>query len=381
MNCGRLNLGDFYVILKQMKLLYVEDEIPFRDKLMPMLSRRFKEIIVADNGKEGLERYHPSSIDIVLSDIRMPIMNGLEMAQEIKKINPKAIIIFATAHNENEFLMEAIELGCHGFILKPINLDNFENTLKRAVSELILDANIEQQRRLLCEEMRFKSLSLLLHNIAHYWRQPLTSAMLTLDNMNFLYQEGSLTPQTAQSMTDRGEKALENLSQTIEFFSQLYQNNDYSSHFNLQETILKIITILEPGFESHNIIFETYFSTNQTLYLPYNHFCNVIVELFVNAFEAYLKASTPQTKHIIAISLNATPQGIEMSISDHAGGLSQHIQKHLFEPYITTKAPTKEAGLGLFSVKTMVERFLHGTISYKALEKGSCFTITLPRLS
>ncbi|WP_457563553.1 diguanylate cyclase [Caminibacter pacificus] len=106
--------------LKNLTCLYVEDDEMIRDIFALMLKRYFKEVIIATNGKEGLELFKTRKPDIIISDIRMPIMDGIEMAREIKKIDPSAYIIFVTAFSDSEYLQSALELGAEGYITKPV---------------------------------------------------------------------------------------------------------------------------------------------------------------------------------------------------------------------------------------------------------------------
>jgi len=107
--------------LKNLVCLYVEDEDFIRDSFSLMLKRYFKEVIIAKNGKEGLEKFKNNEIDIIISDIRMPIMDGIEMVKHIKEINPKVYVIFITAFSDTEYLKAAIDLGVEGYLTKPID--------------------------------------------------------------------------------------------------------------------------------------------------------------------------------------------------------------------------------------------------------------------
>jgi len=110
-------------------LLYVEDEDGIRDQLSKFLGYFSSSLYLAKDGEEGLELYKKHLPDIVISDIKMPKKNGIEMAKAIKAINPKQHIVFTTAHSESGFFMDAIDLQVDGYILKPINLDQLEEKL------------------------------------------------------------------------------------------------------------------------------------------------------------------------------------------------------------------------------------------------------------
>ncbi len=107
--------------LKELSLLYVEDESAVREIFYEMMKRYFKKVFVAKDGEEGLELFKKHDPDIVITDIRMPKMNGLKMVEEIKKIDSEAFVIFITAFSDSEYLKEALELGAEGYMIKPLN--------------------------------------------------------------------------------------------------------------------------------------------------------------------------------------------------------------------------------------------------------------------
>ncbi|SFV59888.1 diguanylate cyclase/phosphodiesterase (GGDEF & EAL domains) with PAS/PAC sensor(s) [hydrothermal vent metagenome] len=127
-------------------LLYVEDEDGIRDQLSRFLGYFSGELYLAKDGKEGLELYKKHLPDIVISDIKMPKMDGIEMAKAIKAIDPKQHIVFTTAHSESGFFMDAIDLQVDGYILKPINLDQLEKKLDGIKEHLRLKRYYEKHQ-------------------------------------------------------------------------------------------------------------------------------------------------------------------------------------------------------------------------------------------
>jgi len=130
------------------KLLYVEDEAIIREQLERLLRRVVKDVITAKNGEEGLSAFKEHSPEIIVTDIKMPQMTGLEMAKEIRKIDKDIPIIITTAHSESEFLLEAIEISVSDFLLKPVDTDNLIKVIERKSHDIILEKElIKQQRR------------------------------------------------------------------------------------------------------------------------------------------------------------------------------------------------------------------------------------------
>ncbi|MBN2807982.1 MAG: response regulator [Deltaproteobacteria bacterium] len=108
---------------KDIRLLYVEDDLDAREELVIFLERRQYRMLVAKNGQEGLEIFLKERPEIVISDILMPEMNGLEMIREIKKYDAKVPTILLTAYFDPQYMQEAIELSVDHYVPKPVDLE------------------------------------------------------------------------------------------------------------------------------------------------------------------------------------------------------------------------------------------------------------------
>lgn len=107
-------------MLNNMTILYVEDDKDTQEVISAILGTIFKEVFTASNGREGIEVYKNSNPDIILTDIGMPIMDGINMSVEIKKINKNQHIIALTAFSEVENLRPLFAAGIDKYMLKPI---------------------------------------------------------------------------------------------------------------------------------------------------------------------------------------------------------------------------------------------------------------------
>lgn len=102
-----------------LSLLYVEDADFTREALAYYLKRRFKHVDVAGNGQKGLDLFRESHYDVVLTDVMMPVMDGLEMARQIKALKPEVPIIVISAYSDPESRKLAAEAGADEFLAKP----------------------------------------------------------------------------------------------------------------------------------------------------------------------------------------------------------------------------------------------------------------------
>ncbi|MFK5894912.1 MAG: response regulator [Pseudomonadota bacterium] len=129
--------------LKQLKesaetitLLYVEDEPALRESVSRYLNKIFKHMDVAENGEQGLSLYQRNKYDIVITDIEMPKLNGIEMSKKIKDINPRQDILITSAYTNPEYFVEAIKVGVTGYIIKPIDFSQVNQLLTNTITKI-----------------------------------------------------------------------------------------------------------------------------------------------------------------------------------------------------------------------------------------------------
>lgn len=116
-------------LASELTLIYIEDDDFIRNTLVKYLSKLFNKVDSASNGEDGLKLYKQNFYDIVITDINMPKMNGLDMVEEIKKINEEQNILIISAYSETKYFTNFIKLGIDGYILKPIEYDQLNSIL------------------------------------------------------------------------------------------------------------------------------------------------------------------------------------------------------------------------------------------------------------
>ena len=132
---------------KDISILFVEDDKSIAKEMELLLSEIFVDIKVAYNGIEALEKYNSfykqnnQYFDLIITDIQMPKMGGIELIKHIYKENPNQKIIVLSAYNESVYLMELVNLGIYRFILKPSNYDNFFEIIFKISKEIYMEKN------------------------------------------------------------------------------------------------------------------------------------------------------------------------------------------------------------------------------------------------
>jgi len=122
--------------LKSLTMLLVDDDEEIAEILSSKLKAYFYDIIVASNGKEALDIYNNSHIDVVLSDYIMPEMNGHELCSEIRKTNLKIPLIIISSSSEKEQLLNCMLLNLTSYIEKPLDYDTIMKTLLQLIEKM-----------------------------------------------------------------------------------------------------------------------------------------------------------------------------------------------------------------------------------------------------
>ena len=153
-------------ILKSLKVLLVEDEDNIAQLLKSALGDNFRSFLIANDGLEGLEVFKKTSPDIIITDILMPNLSGLEMASKIRAINKHIPIIILSAHSEKDKLFKAIDIGITKYFTKPYDPDeildyikSLSNMFEKKIIKIEDDFTFNKNTFALYKDKKFISLS------------------------------------------------------------------------------------------------------------------------------------------------------------------------------------------------------------------------------
>jgi signal transduction histidine kinase/DNA-binding response OmpR family regulator/HPt (histidine-containing phosphotransfer) domain-containing protein len=130
-------------------VLYVEDDPAIRLLVKLILERQVETVYVAENGEMGLALYKEHKPDMVITDVAMPVMDGMRMSREIKALDPKVVIIITTAHDRVDFLLDAIDMGIDQYLVKPVQKEKLQIALSRWAPRILLERQVEQQNTMI----------------------------------------------------------------------------------------------------------------------------------------------------------------------------------------------------------------------------------------
>ncbi len=205
---------------RELQVLYVEDNQAAREATLGFLENIFHNITVAVNGEDGLEKFQTQKFDLILTDINMPKMNGIEMITKIREIDRDIPILILSAYNESGYFIETIKQGVEGYLLKPIDLEQFIAMINKSIEKIYLKREIERYQNNLEEKIKEKTQKL--------YKQLYFDELTSLENRNSLLE-------TIKKKTPAGLMLID-----INNFSAL--NDIYGS--DVGDSILKHISML-----------------------------------------------------------------------------------------------------------------------------------------
>ena len=127
------------------KLLFVEDDTIIRNVYKQILKQFVKTLYVASDGKEGYDSYLINKPDLIVTDIKMPIMNGLDMINKIREQDKEMRIIIMSAYSESRFFINAIESGVKGFLIKPVETHHLKDVIREQANDILLEKRLDEE--------------------------------------------------------------------------------------------------------------------------------------------------------------------------------------------------------------------------------------------
>ena len=124
------------------RILVVEDDIDIRDMVIETLTRLGYQAESATNGQEGLDAFRPNAFSAVVTDIRMPVLDGLSMLKTIKRLDSKVSIIVITGYPSVDSALECLAEGADYYLVKPIKMDDLDAKIKKALEKRMIQCKL-----------------------------------------------------------------------------------------------------------------------------------------------------------------------------------------------------------------------------------------------
>lgn len=237
---------------------------------------------------------------------------------------------------------------------------------------------IKEKDRLLFQQSRQAAMGEMIGNIAHQWRQPLNALGLLMQNTYYSFESGELDEEQLRRSTEKGQRLMQNMSQTIDDFRDFFKPNKEVEHFSVSSAVNNAVELVSASYKNSAITLERILDDELMLDGYPNEFSQVFLNILSNAKDA-LQITSPD-KAAVRIKSYNTDKSVIVEIEDNAGGIDEKIIQKIFEPYFTTKHRDVGTGIGLYMSKMIIENNMNGKIKVVNTVEGARFTITIPFL-
>ena len=369
---------------KEKTILLVDDEEDIRDVLGISLSDIGYNVHAVENGEQAILLFKKINPGIVLTDIKMPGMDGIELLRKVKRENPDTEVIMITGHGDMNLAVKSLKYEATDFITKPINVDALEIALKRVNDRIIIKRKLQEYTENLEELLkektelhdRLSSLGLMIGSISHGVKGLLTG----LDGGIYILDSG--LKKKDQGLIDEGWEVVKitirrirKMIQEILFYTKKREIKRQS--VNIIEFADDIASFIELKIKENSIDFKKEFNITASKFeVDATAFRSALINILENAMDACIKDPSKKT-HQIEFSVKQDGRYILFEISDNGIGMDEDTVDKIFTLFFSSKG-NSGTGLGLFIAGNIIEQH-EGTIKVNSVPgKGTKFSIRIP---
>jgi hypothetical protein len=355
----------------QKTLLLVDDEAIIRD-LCARTLREFR-VLQAQDGEEALRIFQKGGVDLVLTDVMMPRMGGIELLTRIKEMEPTAVVIIMTGFADKDVILNALKANADDFIAKPLNLLQLRTAVEKVLVKKALKEEIANLRSL--DRLKTNFLSL----ISHKFRTPITAISLFLQNLgNGVFDPDDQDFRRHARLIYEEACHLENLVADLLTFSTVMSASEQftTAPCNLSDLIRQALSESREAPRKPGIRLQVQLPDLAPVELDRAKIAFAVRELVDNAYKF-------TDTGVIGVTLDQDDDGVAITVEDTGQGMSPGDLPKVFEKFYQVdqnqSGQTRGFGLGLFYAREFVK--LHGgTITLVSTPgKGTRATIQLPR--
>jgi signal transduction histidine kinase len=370
-------------------ILLIDDEEGIRKVLGIYLSDIGYKVFLAENGEEGLRIFRKEKPPIVLTDIKMPGMDGIELLRIIKEDIPDTEVIMITGHGDMDLAVKSLKYEAVDFITKPINDDALEIALNRAHERITLRRllreytnNLEQlvhdKTKKLIEAEKLAAVGQTVAGLSHAIKNIASGLKggafvlekgLELDSRKYLMQGWEMVKGNVDKITK--------LSMDLLNYAKVSDINYELSEPNQQ--VHEVVSLMKHRAEEHGIHLKIDLSPDlKAFYFDPELIHCCLLNLVSNAIDACMEDDLDNNEKVVLVkTVKAKGWSVEYQVIDNCCGMDEDIKENIFQGFYSTKG-TKGTGIGLMITKKIVDGH-KGVIEVES-EKGagSKFIIKLP---
>jgi len=405
-------------------ILVIDDDEGALYSLKRFLEKEGCEVFSATNGADGLYLIEHNKIDILLTDINIGDMNGIDILQQAKRLYKDIEGIVMTGQKDETLAIESLRAGASDYLTKPINLDELLLSIGKAVeninlsrdrlyrnrelkisAEIITKMNEDLERRIedrskelsqtqaqLFQTSKLATLGEMSAGLAHEINQPLGGIALVCASIKKCIERGKSSNEMILKDVADIEKSIQRITRVINHIRTFARQDTLKFlDVELPGTIESALTLMGEQLRLHDIevvqdikpdipkIFGELFQLEQVWINFLSNARDAMDEKMIRIKDGRLPGPADYAKKLlITVTHEPDKKTVRVMFADNGIGVSEAFKKKVFEPFFTTKEVGKGSGLGLSITFGIIESH-HGKLELESVEgEGATFIVTLP---
>jgi signal transduction histidine kinase len=369
--------------MQNIRLLLVDDETGFLNPVSKRLKKRGISPELASGGEQCLSILESQAIDVVVTDIKMPGMDGIRLLKAIKEKYPDIEVMLLTGQASIQDGVEGIKAGAFDYLTKPIEMEQLVEKIHLAY-EKIVDRQekrkeaefrvkyLEEVWTQIVQSEKLASLGRLAAGVAHEINNPLTGILLYGNMMLEKLEDNNPLKQHLKYVLEDANRCKEIVKNLLAYSRQ---NSPSKERFELNSLVQSSLSLIEDHkiFKNISLVKEPA-DYSIPIYADKNQLTQVIINLVMNAVDAM----DDRGKLTIRTYRDEKAGMACLEVQDTGTGIPQEVISKIFDPFFTTKMPGKGTGLGLSTIYGIVKEN-NGRISVKETShEGTTFILELP---
>ncbi len=372
--------------LSTLRVLLVDDEVDFLANLSRRLELRGIHALQAASGPDALAIVDDEQVDVVVLDVRMPGMGGIETLRRIKENHPRIQVVMLTGHADLESSLDGMRFGFFDYLTKPVQIDTLIAKIRDAHerrpdnSHSDVDTFSGKLKEHMIVADRLASLGELAGSIAHEINNPLAIIAESAGWLNSRLGRYSDLPAQAHADFDLAlgkiENAVERARRTSQNFLRFARSPDaIDREIDVRDLATEVVDLTSKTAQHGEVAVTVIVEPGSSMRLSTDPFQlrQVLLNLVTNAIQAVPPRGS------VTLRLGGDAREVVVAVEDTGHGIAEGDLERIFEPFFTTKPEGQGTGLGLAVSRGIVER-LGGRIEVESRPGAGCtFCVAVPR--
>lgn len=371
------------------RVVLIDDEKDIREVVGITLEDAGYLVHTAANGQSGLELAREVNPEIIVTDIRMPVLDGIGLLEIVKKEMPETEVIIITAFADMELAIRALQLDASDFVTKPLNYQALHLALKRAIQRYtsrkqlkdytaLLERTMEDQARIQQQD-KMISLGRLAASVVHEINNPLSGILNYVRLMKRAVDKGEVDAARIEKFSRYLEIVDREISRCSHITGNLLAYTRKSppsfESLSIEDLLNRCMLLCAHKLELQKIELHTDIAHN----LPkirgdFNQLQQCLLNLIFNAVDAM-----PKGGHLtLRAGFDTAARNLLLDVEDTGKGVSEADRQRIFDPFYTTKQEGYGVGLGLSTVKDIMHRHGGEVRLRHTGDQGTVFRLVLP---